>query len=57
VAITHDGDSVYVANELSANVTVINTQSGAYPDTVNVVTTVSTGTSPYDVAALPGHEQ
>jgi YVTN family beta-propeller protein len=47
VAVTHDGASVYVANELSANVTVINTRSGA------VEATLPSGIGPFNVATSP----
>jgi YVTN family beta-propeller protein len=47
VAVTHDGAWIYVANELSGNVTVINTRSGA------VEATLPSGMSPFSVATSP----
>ena len=50
MAVTPDGGSVYVADELSGSVTVINARSGA------VEATIPVGTGPFDVATSPdGH--
>jgi YVTN family beta-propeller protein len=43
--------ALYVTNQGANTLSVID------PHTLHVVTTVSTGTSPYGVAALPGHQQ
>jgi YVTN family beta-propeller protein len=46
VAVTRDGASVYVANEVSNNVTVINTRSGATEAVIPAANPVGMTTSP-----------